>query len=282
MEKYFITEKHTGLGSDVASVVGSWYYAKLTGRALVIDWRSSLYLDAPGVNAFNVFFEPIEELFGVRVISDQATNRFLSLGSSVIVEDKYDSVWVQLQRGESLDQQVIINRAPSRLFPPLVWQYNILKCLIPTINIRQQYHRFQERYVSSLPRVGLHYRHGNGEDIDRCGDDVESFTDKYVRAIDALGIKNCAVFLVCTDSIDVMDIFRKKLNNVIQFEKQFKKPGAGPLHLSGDATAQTGYDAITEMLLLATCNVLLHNLGWFSYFSRVMLEQNKRPIITID
>ena len=239
-------------------------------------------MDAPGVNAFNVFFEPIEELFGVRVISDQATNRFLSLGSSVIVEDKYDPVWVQLQRGESLDQQVIINRAPSRLFPPLVWQYNILKCLIPTINIRQQYHRFQERYVSSLPRVGLHYRHGNGEDIDRCGDDVESFTDKYVRAIDALGIKNCAVFLVCTDSIDVMDIFRKKLNNVIQFEKQFKKPGAGPLHLSGDATAQTGYDAITEMLLLATCNVLLHNLGWFSYFSRVMLEQNKRPIITID
>ena len=127
-------------------------------------------------------------------------------------------------------------------------------------------------------KVGIQLRHGNGEDLDRYESDLEYFTDKYLQVINELGIKNHAVFLVCTDSVDVLDMFRKKLENVIFFGKKFKESGAGPLHLGDDANEQVGYDAITEMVLLARCDALLHNAGWFSYYARVMLSHHKRRV----
>ena len=83
MEKKFVVSRRiSGLGDCIISMIGAWHYAKLTGRTLVVDWRSSLYLKDKKQNAFSVYFKPISEIGGVPIICDDAV-KALKLPTSV-------------------------------------------------------------------------------------------------------------------------------------------------------------------------------------------------------
>ncbi|MBB4577500.1 hypothetical protein GGI59_006400 [Rhizobium lentis] len=74
-DRYVVSRRRTGFGDCLWSLAAAWRYAQRTGRTLAIGWRGSCYLNQPFTNAFTVFFEPIQDIAGVRVICDDQINQ---------------------------------------------------------------------------------------------------------------------------------------------------------------------------------------------------------------
>ena len=59
--------RNCGFGDNLLAAANAWYYAKQTGRTLIILWVRSRYSPDPTVNVFGLFFAVPSEIAGVRV-----------------------------------------------------------------------------------------------------------------------------------------------------------------------------------------------------------------------
>ena len=71
--------RDSGLGDNLLQAAWGWYYAKQTGRALIILWTRSRYLRDKRVNAFTQWFRLPPVLEGVPVQTDPLVDRFSTL-----------------------------------------------------------------------------------------------------------------------------------------------------------------------------------------------------------
>jgi len=69
MPRVVVSKKVGGLGACLVTLFRAWQFARRTGRVLVIDWRASLYLADPRVNAFDRFFANRERIGEVPIVS---------------------------------------------------------------------------------------------------------------------------------------------------------------------------------------------------------------------
>jgi hypothetical protein len=130
-------------------------------------------------------------------------------------------------------------------------------------------HGFYEGNMTDRPTIGVHVRHGNGEESYRDRfqgrqiHDLSSFIHALVEKIDRYAVrrswKNFKVFL-CTDSDAVVEalgnhvtalasrgIWRPAVGQGVDFDHAYKRPDAG---------LGAAVDALVDMQLLAKCDAV--------------------------
>jgi len=282
LERCIISKRNAGFGDCLTCASVALRYAVKTNRTLVIDWRYSSYLDG-NENLFGKFFETPKNL-GVDVVCDD------SIGDIAFPEPFFPPSWNNrnvnsyiksaeakktigiLRKMEDIDAGTfVINTYAGNS----IWAVSEEdhKKFLSELRLKPKYWNqvksFRKKFLSKRPVIGVHVRHGNGEDnpnfLRRKAITME--TDKFVGKLKAMILKegkrfkgNYDMFL-STDSTIMIDAFRKEMPAVIVRKKWLPPPGAGPVHqLAKELAPNPGgcaADALIDMYLLSFCDVLL-------------------------
>lgn len=278
-DRFVVSRRRTGLGDCLWSLAAAWRFAQRTGRNLVIDWRGSCYLDQPFTNAFSVFFEPVQEIAGVRVICDDQINQRSFPGPF------FPAWWNKptIDCASRSDEQIVRERDElDQLFHSeqdtdantvvcdacLMWHCDeeAEREIFQSIRLRSEVQAridaiFREHF-EPYSVIGIHVRHGNGEDMMGHAPywaDPERALRQVCNAIDkakALPHAKPVRAFLCTDSALVLEKISTMSPDVFTIPKHLHAPQAGPLH-SAALGAEGGFSALIEMYLLARCETVI-------------------------
>jgi hypothetical protein len=172
-----------GIGDHVSCLMGSWWYARQTGRTLVIDWRGSRFNSrrGDGRNGVGELFEIGTTLAGVPTIADD------SVAQLPFSDDAYPAKWSAAHLagvqhvGHTPEEIVAVGRlvgagqeVPQAWVafnqwidppPPRDEARRLLAELQFTAPIRVAADRWFGAHVGTRHAVAIHIRHGNGENI---------------------------------------------------------------------------------------------------------------------
>ena len=198
-----------GLGFLFFSAAIAWSYAKRTDRTLIIDWTETIFSEKKEINVFDIFFESNCVLAGVPTI----TRNLNSL--------KYPKPIAFYNQLEGLEQY-------NTVFPYCFRSQKRMADAIPffgSLRIRPEWKTVIDHFVSANFEnhfvIGLHVRHGNGEDghfsfanrnIKRIDVFLENF-EKYVNEYHA--DKNNIKLFVCTDLNVVLEMLASRFSHII-------------------------------------------------------------------
>ena len=284
-----------GLGCCLSLLAPCWNYALRTNRTLVIDWRGNPYTrHDPEINLFPLLFEELkEDEIGVPCIADDSLTEFIFSQPILGPAEPLQQSW----RVDQLPSGGLIEICYEHLmyfcrdveFPTMIPTVNVLfgirrkqkgldfeslKTLYSSLKPKQQWREiiqtFYDKNMSSGPTIGIHIRHGNGEENFNShffGRQIQNF-DEFVYDICAKIIKHgktryenkFKVFL-CTDSDIAVDAFKQKFPNLVTREIWRPPPNAGinfdhaDQHPNGPA--HVAAEALIDMYLLAKCDSVL-------------------------
>ncbi|WP_432473526.1 nodulation protein NodZ [Amphritea sp. HPY] len=299
-----INDIYSGLGCMLLVLAPAWKYAKSTGRILIIDWRNSPYVRSDSsVNLFSRLFDPSGlTASGVKVIADDQVDTMLLPNSLLLsrVEQEHESgILVSCnKKGINNDDMISllqegVDSQAATFLPSLGVMYRIATkhsplnqsgssfctfeeaailygCLKPRPQIQQQIDFYSDTYFSENAVIGLHIRHGNGEELvrkhfsGRVISGFDDFIDNLVSKIDTIarkqGLTQYKVFL-CTDSDQVAlalrdripdlltrDIWRPENDKGVDFDHPFE---------SSEEGVKTAANALIDMQLLSKCDVAI-------------------------
>lgn len=185
MERRYVVARHAfgGIGDHLSCLIGSWWLARRTGRTLVIDWRGSRFSSDPFArrNCFLDYFELEDRLGGVEVIADDRVGEIAwptpiyppkwtsaLLASPVHMKHTTEEI-VSVNRivngdEDPVEPTIVINQWISP-HPPKAVVGHLLAELRPTAAIAADAERFWSTTFGSSRVIGIHVRHGNGENI---------------------------------------------------------------------------------------------------------------------
>ncbi|WP_152977520.1 nodulation protein NodZ [Bradyrhizobium pachyrhizi] len=278
-DRFVVSRRRTGLGDCLWSLAAAWRFAQRTGRNLVIDWRGSCYLDQPFTNAFPVFFEPVQDIAGVRVICDDQINQrtfpgpfFPAWWNKPTIDCAYrpdeqifrerDELDQLFQSEQDSDANTVVCDAC------LMWRCDeeaereIFRSIKPRAEVQARIDAIFREHFEPYSVIGIHVRHGNGEDIMGHAPywaDPQRALQQVFNAIDkakALPHAKPVRPFLCTDSALVLEKVSAMFPDVFTIPKRFQAPQAGPLH-SAALGAGGGVSALIEMYLLARCDTVI-------------------------
>ncbi|QHP73103.1 nodulation protein NodZ [Bradyrhizobium sp. LCT2] len=278
-DRFVVSRRRTGFGDCLWSLAAAWRFAKQTGRTLAIDWRGSCYLDEPFTNAFPVFFEPVQDIAGVRVICDDRINQcsfpgpfFPTWWNKPSIDCVYRPDEQIFRERDELDQLLRSQKDSDAntvvCDACLMWRCDqeaereIFRSIKPRPEIQARIDAVYREHFEPYSVIGIHVRHGNGEDImghTPYWADPERALRQVFDAIDkARGLphaKPVRAFL-CTDSALVLEKVSTRFPDVFTIPKRFQAPQAGPLH-NAALGAEGGFSALIDMYLLARCDTVI-------------------------
>jgi len=285
----------SGLGCQMMLLAVCWVYAKHTNRTLLIDWRGNMFFQRDhACNLFPLLFQHNDDLAGVPCISDQfgetlrvpqpllgpaggfvqesgISHRLPVGGVQVHVMRRIISGGIDVPQRTLLPSLVALwaaknevytlNRAEIRIF------FQALR-LQPEIWSRIK--QFRDRYFTTRPIIGVHVRHGNGEQLMRDHfrrrvivnfegfvEDVEARILNYVRH---RYVGSWTLFLA-TDSDIVIEAFSKRFKNIVYQKCWHPQPGKG---IAPDSSYQhpsgplgPAIEALVDFYLLSYCDVAI-------------------------
>ncbi|WFU14502.1 nodulation protein NodZ [Bradyrhizobium sp. CB3481] len=278
-DRFVVSRRRTGFGDCLWSLAAAWRFAQRTGRTLAIDWRGSCYLDEPFTNAFPVFFEPVEEIAGVRVICDDQINQFSFPGpffpgwwNRPPIECIYrpdDQIFQERDELSQLFETIKDSEANTVVCDAcLMWRCDedaerqIFRSIRPRSEIRARIDAIYQEHFKGHSIIGVHVRHGNGEDImghTPYWADPELALRQVCTAIHkakALPHPTPVRVFLCTDSAQILDRVSGVFPDLFTIQKRFQAHQAGPLH-SADLGADGGFSALLEMYLLGRCDTVI-------------------------
>lgn len=185
MDRDVVVARHCfgGIGDHLSCLIGAWWLARRTGRILVVDWRGSRFNADPTMNrnCFFHYFEPRRTLAGVPIIADD------SVGNLQYRTPMWPAKWTPaalagcLHLKHSTDEVAAVNelvtsdRNPTEptialnqwVEPPPPPE--MVRLLLADLRLTQPIHdeaqQFWDRQIGSAFAVGIHIRHGNGENV---------------------------------------------------------------------------------------------------------------------
>jgi hypothetical protein len=185
MNRNVVVARHCfgGIGDHLSCLIGAWWLARRTGRTLVVDWRGSRFNADPTMssNCFFRYFEPRQTLAGVQVIADD------SVGSLQYLTPIWPAKWTPASLAtsnhlkHSADEVAAVNdlvasdRCPAE--PTVVLNQwvepppppEMVRLLLADLRLATPIHaeaqQFWDRQIGSAFAVGIHIRHGNGENV---------------------------------------------------------------------------------------------------------------------
>ena len=293
---YVISARSTGWGDCLLSLVAAWYHAKVSGRTLIIDWRSSLYLSDTKLNAFVHYYQTCNELAGVPVICQDPLDavKVSGLVYSPIWERYSDNAKLRKYQQSVFYGDIAGNHlSENNNYSSILYQ----ECLPWVVGFKELSHHVLENIhlkpsiqcqVDSFIAcnfnkkiIGVHLRCGNKGDImehSRFWQDQEQAIERVCIAIDLALEKfgsDCTVF-VCSDTEEVEQNIKRHYPDVIVRNKYFREGGIGELHhlkndqlLNTHDLQQMGEDALIEMHLLAACTAIIRfpPNSYFSFYA---------------
>ncbi len=271
--RILITSKRTGLGSDLATVVGAWAYARDTGRALAVDWRRSRYLDDPDANLFFELFDPPRWLAGVEILPEQAVAEASERAEASLSAASEADFLRRLFRSEDLPAEVLSCERTMHVLPGLDHQRAMFSALRPKAEIEQLVETISSSEFGPRRTIGVHVRHGNGEQLKSGREEFTPETgprvvERIEQLVSLLGADRPKV-LVCTDGPELEAELLARLPGAFATDRPRDEAGQGPLHVSRHGLAGARA-ALVDMLLLARVDILIHNNSWFSHYARIM------------
>jgi hypothetical protein len=183
MNKKYVIAKFTnsGFGDHLSCVFGAWWYAKSTNRILVIDWRGSRFNPIPGKNCFFSFFKQVTSLAGVPIIAGDEVadmqflapyypDKWISGNIHKIQHVSHTSsemrdINTMIEKGISHDGATVIINQHIHPIPPKAEMRLLLGDLEFSDVIKETADKFTKKYLGDAPVIGMHIRHGNGENI---------------------------------------------------------------------------------------------------------------------
>lgn len=278
-ERFIVSRRRSGFGDSLWSLAPAWRYAQLTKRTLVIDWRGSCYLDAPFTNAFSLFFEPNRAIDGVPVISDDSVNQlslpgpfFPSWWNKAVIDTVYrpdeqiflerDQLQELFRSQQDIDAKTIICDACLMFLGDAESEKQVFHSLQLKDEIKARIESVYREYFHGYSVIGVHVRHGNGEDLLGLTpywadpDDALQQVCATIERAKSLPHEHPVRVFLCTDSAKVLDAVSAKFPDLFILPKQFRADQAGPLHrpaLGIDGARM----ALVEMYLLARCNTVI-------------------------
>lgn len=293
---YIISARNTGWGDCLLSLVSAWYHAKVSAKTLIIDWRSSLYLSDPTLNAFVHYFQSCGELAGVPVVCQDPLNAVKLSGpvyspiwqrysDNVKLRNYQESIFIDDIAGVRLSEDK--NSSTILYQECLPWAVDfkelsshVLENIRLKPSIQNQVDSFIARYFNKN-MIGVHLRCGNEGDImnhTKFWRDQEQALERICTAIDVALKKfgsECGLF-ICSDTREVEQYIKRRYPDVIVRTKVFRASGTGELHhlkndeqWSAEGLRQMGEDALIEMHLLGACTAIIRfpPESYFSFYA---------------
>ena len=183
-DKYVIA-RHAfgGIGDHLSCLIGAWWLAKQTGRTLAIDWRGSRFNHRArqASNCFHDYFVARDRLAGVEVVADDRVASMswpapifpakwsaANLAASSHVKhtsEEIDVLNLLVRDGRDRPEPTIAINQWISPHPPREAIRSLLDQLqpVPAINAEAQ-HFWSEKFGTDRA-IGIHVRHGNGENI---------------------------------------------------------------------------------------------------------------------
>lgn len=172
-----------GIGDHLSCLMGAWFYAKRTGRSLVVDWRGSRFNPDPTSthNCFGRFFDVPPVLAGVPIISgDEVSN--LSYEIPIFPEkwdveglattdhlkhtpDEIDTINALVTSDHDRPEPTVVFNQWIHPSPPKFAAIEFLKELSIAAEIRLAADQIWQENLGDCAGIAIHVRHGNGENI---------------------------------------------------------------------------------------------------------------------
>ncbi len=284
-QKYLICKGKAGLGNRLLSALGAILYAKLTKRALCIDWSDPGY-SRGRENSWGQFFarptlpeQWTQHVAASTSIAPQIWRGKLQCSVDEIMSEhetdanadmsgavnaKYSIDFARLDYAEDVLVRWSYFDDIDRLRPHLTGPWASLRAsnneailrrvirqeleLHP--QIRQRVDAFKAAHFSDVT-IGLHIRYS---------DRKNSFA-AYPRIVDKLLSRHpdAGIFLA-TDNKDVEQFFQTRYRAVIVTKKWVPAPGV-PIHRTRECPdkLESGIEALVDLYLLGACNFLAYN-----------------------
>jgi hypothetical protein len=182
LTKYIVARfTNSGFGDHVSCVFGAWRYARDTGRTLIIDWRGSRFNQNIGENCFFDFFQKTNSIGGVPIVADdcldwipEATQIYpLKWSRKNLKEIKHvphDAREIEymnalMMSGEDRSENfVVVNQHFSKILPK-----KELKIILQDLKYHDSIEKIADKFILDFAKnqiiIGVHLRHGNGENI---------------------------------------------------------------------------------------------------------------------
>lgn len=172
-----------GIGDHLSCLIGAWWFARRTGRTLVIDWRGSRFNgdSAHRRNCFADLFEACDTLCGVPVICDDRVAGMAAVGPFYPAKWTAENLAGTAHVPHTASEIEAVNRLvtstedrpePVVCFnqwiepaPPRQAVRELLDELRFATPIRHAASAIWDAHVGQRPAVAIHIRHGNGENI---------------------------------------------------------------------------------------------------------------------
>jgi hypothetical protein len=326
-----------GLGFMLIALALAFFYAYTTRRALIIDWRDTVYRQRSKINLFNELFDPPGTVMGVPIIVDgidelierqekfsidisyhrgplsewrqkEVEPKILPWSEAFITSSFSDTsgdprLWAQHLHNfplASVNEKIIDVRSVA---PGAMWGADRFHFSVPflkQLQLRDVYvselEIFRQKHLTNVSTLGLHIRHGNGEQghfaqTKREIDNLDRVLLEISDGLKRLEIQRNQRFrlLLCTDSDIVISKLRKLVPELITRPQWRPTPGTGgSLHL-GQACpggeSLNAANALMDIYLLSYCELLLWHSNGFSYFpfaASAIRNQHKPDQIATD
>ncbi|MFW5658150.1 MAG: nodulation protein NodZ [Bacteroidota bacterium] len=302
--KKVISRRNAGFGDNLFAAAHAWYYAKETGRELVINWAPSMYLDDKSLNAFYFFFDVPDQIEGVPIIVEKRinplsrmiralpvtpfkhffpvltaevakrfVNNYLPATFANAANKRHDWIVNTIKEGKDVSENTLIfNGCYSFLNDETKPFFKNLK-LKPTY--QEKVNAFADRYFTGKTVIGVHVRYydknlpvnNHTKYWLEPEKSLKTINSRLKEVVDE--IKNNSedhVIFLATDNEMVQSSIRNAFENVITYDKEFDIVQKGMhLHLS----VETAFNTLIEMFLLARSDIMYRfppSGSWFSHY----------------
>jgi hypothetical protein len=295
---YVVTRPYagSGVGSNLGSLAGALWFARLLERTLVVDWRAMAQLRDPDVNFFSLAFDTPAELLGTPVLyapAPEAGDYAPDSGAAWLSPNEAAAI----AAGRAAPPETTIVLEPyhglNRLHPgPDPERFKTQREIYRAFALAPELERkarawWDETYGGSFV-VGVNVRHGNGahfgkgmpyearldmsvfDDLDRFRATIERACRQRARALPPSLREALAVFYA-TDSGLVASALAQ-LPRAASRRLHYPPPGSGDEHKfdrAGYSDRDGVTDSVIDMFLLARCDALVYNNTMFNEYARV-------------
>jgi hypothetical protein len=275
-----------GIGTRLLGLAGAVWLARRQRRAVVVDWRGSLYLADPVENYFSALYEHVPEILGVPMLYPPATAAELSVDALVYERPKDIHVHRLDPEGDPAEHERFL-----RAF---------YESLVPRREIADELERWADEHLRRRVIVGLNVSTGNGY-FDpgsrlegRVNTEIFRRERRFLRTLERactdaarkLGAArdDYAIFYA-TDSAPMSELLGR-LPNAVTRRRVFPPPGVGRRFSDyasiGSSDTDAAADTLIDMLLLARCDALIRNRSLFSNYALVVTGRFGGNVVDLE
>ena len=286
-----------GVGRRLLQLGEAVWLGRELGRAVIVDWRDTLFLENKALNYFTEVFTPVPEILGVPMhyVPSPSMGEYEQRGKGERLKLKPDALarlgsepgsaprYVIAGRSLALDRLPAYDAASYRSFLE-----GFYRRIVPRPDVAEQLEAWYDANLRGHFVVGVNVSTGNGhfakgarfeghvnvrifDNERRFLSTIATACERATRGIPRVLRSGYKIFFA-TDSGHMSEVLGR-LPRAVTRRTVFPPPGVGRHYCDYDALGYSdraaAADTVIDMLLLARCNALIRNRSKFSSYALV-------------